>query len=81
MSHRATRAVMSWSPPIPTMSGTRSAAIMVVSGLPRPPCTASVNLAMKSAFGTVSDSTVSSGCFFWNISVPVLSPSISDSLV
>ena len=45
-----------------TMSGKRTLEIIVVSGLP-PPCTASVNLAMKSELGTFSLLTVTFGYF------------------
>ena len=45
-----------------TMSGRRTFEAIVVSGLP-PPCTASVNLAMKSALGTFSLLTVMFGYF------------------
>ncbi len=62
------------------MSGKRELEIMVVSGLP-PPCTASVNLAMKSEFGTFSLLTTTLGYFCLKALVTLSRPSISLWLV
>jgi len=53
---------------------------MVVSGLP-PPCTASVNLAMKSALGTFSLLTLMFGYLSAKVRVTLSSPDISLWLV
>src|SRR6516162_2844378 len=62
------------------MSGRRTLEIMVVSGLP-PPCTASVNFAMKSELGTFSLLTVTFGYLSLNALVTLARPSISLWLV
>jgi len=79
-SQVARRPDRSVKPPMATMSGRRKLAAIVVSGRP-PPCTARVNFAMKSAFGTSSLLRVMAGYLALKALLTRSSPAISLSLV